>query len=100
MQSTRHFRSVCRFCINSLSVVDDMPREEFNPRQRHTLKEFVTSRSVLLPRHDFCTILTLTSQAIAMREMELWRDKVVLCWNNQGHDYNTFADPTPHSRPH
>lgn len=39
----------------SLAIIDDRPREEFSPRQRHTLKEFA---------------------AIAMREMELWRDKV------------------------
>jgi hypothetical protein len=35
--------------------VDPSPREDFTPRHRHTLKEFA---------------------AVAMREMELWRDKV------------------------
>ncbi|KAJ6631019.1 hypothetical protein B0H10DRAFT_1980407 [Mycena sp. CBHHK59/15] len=43
--------------IGSLAVIDDVPREDFTPRQRHTLKEFA---------------------AIAMREMELWRDKIQL----------------------
>jgi hypothetical protein len=43
------------FNIGSLALIDDAPREDFTPRQRHTLKEFA---------------------AIAMREMELWRDKV------------------------
>lgn len=43
--------------IGTLSVVDDTAREDFSPRQRHTLKEFA---------------------AIAMREMELWRDKIQL----------------------
>ncbi|KAF7424282.1 His Kinase A domain containing protein [Pleurotus ostreatus] len=52
---------VCLFladfaCVR-LMVIDDAPREEFSPRQRHTLKEFA---------------------AIAMREMELWRDKIQL----------------------
>jgi len=37
--------------------MDDAPRVEFSPRQRHTLKEFA---------------------AIVMREMELWRDKIQL----------------------
>ncbi|KAF8689033.1 Domain present in phytochromes and cGMP-specific phosphodiesterases, partial [Rhizoctonia solani] len=41
--------------IGTLCVIDDKPRDEFTPRQRHTLKEFA---------------------AIVMREMELWRDKV------------------------
>ncbi|KAJ3504115.1 hypothetical protein NLJ89_g8107 [Agrocybe chaxingu] len=41
----------------TLAVIDDQPRDEFAPRQRHTLKEFA---------------------AIAMREMELWRDKIQL----------------------
>ncbi|CAA7266924.1 unnamed protein product [Cyclocybe aegerita] len=45
------------FNIGTLAVIDDLPREEFAPRQRHTLKEFA---------------------AIAMREMELWRDKIQL----------------------
>ncbi|KAF8606662.1 hypothetical protein BDV93DRAFT_553820 [Ceratobasidium sp. AG-I] len=50
-------RTVDGFNIGSLCVVDDKPREEFTPRQRHTLKEFA---------------------AIVMREMELWRDKIQL----------------------
>ncbi|TFK49898.1 hypothetical protein OE88DRAFT_1645701 [Heliocybe sulcata] len=41
--------------IGTLSLMDDIPHRDFSPRQRHTLKEFA---------------------AIAMREMELWRDKV------------------------
>ncbi|KAK2460915.1 hypothetical protein APHAL10511_007385 [Amanita phalloides] len=43
--------------IGTLAIVDDSPREDFSPRQRHTLKEFA---------------------AIVMREMELWRDKIQL----------------------
>ncbi|OCH95405.1 hypothetical protein OBBRIDRAFT_720758 [Obba rivulosa] len=43
--------------IGTLSIIDDAPRREFNPRQRHTLKEFAQ---------------------IAMRELELWRDKIQL----------------------
>ncbi|KAH7884669.1 Fph type histidine kinase [Phlebopus sp. FC_14] len=43
--------------IGSLSLIDDSPRQDFTPRQRHTLKEFA---------------------AIVMREMELWRDKIQL----------------------
>ncbi|PCH42325.1 histidine kinase, partial [Wolfiporia cocos MD-104 SS10] len=43
--------------IGSLSIIDDTPRREFSPRQRHTLKEFAQ---------------------IAMRELELWRDKIQL----------------------
>ncbi|KAF9064190.1 hypothetical protein BDP27DRAFT_1333985 [Rhodocollybia butyracea] len=43
--------------IGSLAVIDDTRRDEFTPRHRHTLKEFA---------------------AIAMREMELWRDKIQL----------------------
>lgn len=45
------------FNIGTLAIMDDTPRVEFSPRQRHTLKEFA---------------------AIAMREMELWRDKIQL----------------------
>ncbi|KAG6850684.1 hypothetical protein H0H93_009842 [Arthromyces matolae] len=41
--------------IGALAVISDTPRDDFSPRQRHTLKEFA---------------------AIAMREMELWRDKM------------------------
>lgn len=28
---------------NRLSIIDDSPRPEFSPRQRHTLKEFAVS---------------------------------------------------------
>ncbi|KAJ7510381.1 hypothetical protein B0H11DRAFT_1958755 [Mycena galericulata] len=45
------------FNIGCLALIDDAPRDDFTPRQRHTLKEFA---------------------AIAMREMELWRDKIQL----------------------
>ncbi|KAH9989015.1 hypothetical protein BJV77DRAFT_1018997 [Russula vinacea] len=45
------------FNIGTLAIMDDTPRVEFSPRHRHTLKEFA---------------------AIAMREMELWRDKIQL----------------------
>ncbi|KAH9940976.1 hypothetical protein B0H21DRAFT_753848 [Amylocystis lapponica] len=45
------------FNIGTLTLIDDTPRQEFNPRQRHTLKEFAQ---------------------IAMRELELWRDKIQL----------------------
>ncbi len=41
--------------IGSLCLVDDKPRTEFGPRQRHTLKEFAR---------------------VVMREMELLRDKI------------------------
>jgi hypothetical protein len=50
-------RSQEGYNIGTLAVMDDQPRDEFSPRQRHTLKEFA---------------------AIAMREMELWRDKIQL----------------------
>ncbi|KAG8213069.1 Fph type histidine kinase [Butyriboletus roseoflavus] len=43
--------------IGSLALIDDSPRQDFSPRQRHTLKEFA---------------------AVVMREMELWRDKIQL----------------------
>ncbi|KAG7451064.1 uncharacterized protein BT62DRAFT_960666 [Guyanagaster necrorhizus] len=43
--------------VGTLVVIDDSPRDDFTPRHRHTLKEFA---------------------AIAMREMELWRDKIQL----------------------
>ncbi|TCD67142.1 His Kinase A domain containing protein [Steccherinum ochraceum] len=45
------------FNIGTLTIMDDTPRREFNPRQRHTLKEFAQ---------------------ITMRELELWRDKIQL----------------------
>lgn len=45
------------FNLGALAVFDDQPRAEFSPRQRHTLKEFA---------------------AVAMRELELWRDKIQL----------------------
>ncbi|CDU22128.1 uncharacterized protein SPSC_00758 [Sporisorium scitamineum] len=41
--------------IGSLCLIDDKPRTEFGPRQRHTLKEFAR---------------------VVMREMELLRDKI------------------------
>ncbi|KAN0063891.1 hypothetical protein ACQY0O_003497 [Thecaphora frezii] len=43
--------------IGSLCLIDDRPRAEFGPRQRHTLKEFAR---------------------VVMREMELLRDKIHL----------------------
>nr|XP_019046419.1 two-component system sensor protein [Kwoniella bestiolae CBS 10118]OCF25349.1 two-component system sensor protein [Kwoniella bestiolae CBS 10118] len=43
--------------IGSLCIIDDKPRAEFPPRSRLILKEFA---------------------AVAMREMELWRDKLQL----------------------
>ena len=43
------------FNIGSLCLIDDKPRTEFGPRQRHTLKEFAR---------------------VVMREMELLRDKI------------------------
>ncbi|KAI1797284.1 hypothetical protein LXA43DRAFT_877765 [Ganoderma leucocontextum] len=45
------------FNIGTLAVMDDTPRREFSPRQRHTLKEFAQ---------------------VAMRELELWKDKIQL----------------------
>ncbi|GLB40521.1 putative protein with domain present in phytochromes and cGMP-specific phosphodiesterases [Lyophyllum shimeji] len=50
-------RTADGFNIGTLAVICDTPREDFSPRQKHTLKEFA---------------------AIAMREMELWRDKIQL----------------------
>ncbi|KIK10098.1 hypothetical protein K443DRAFT_670728 [Laccaria amethystina LaAM-08-1] len=50
-------RTLDGYNIGTLAVIDDTPRDDFSPRQRHTLKEFA---------------------AIAMREMELWRDKIQL----------------------
>ncbi|WWC89244.1 uncharacterized protein L201_004163 [Kwoniella dendrophila CBS 6074] len=43
--------------VGSLCIIDDKPRAEFPPRSRLILKEFA---------------------AVAMREMELWRDKLQL----------------------
>ncbi|KAI0711960.1 hypothetical protein C8T65DRAFT_739414 [Cerioporus squamosus] len=43
--------------IGTLAIMDDTPRREFSPRQRHTLKEFAQ---------------------IGMRELELWKDKIQL----------------------
>ncbi|KAH9902863.1 hypothetical protein C8Q73DRAFT_633609 [Cubamyces lactineus] len=43
--------------IGTLAIMDDTPRREFSPRHRHTLKEFAQ---------------------IAMRELELWKDKIQL----------------------
>ncbi len=43
------------FNIGSLCIIDDQPRSEFNPRQRHTLREFAR---------------------VVMREMELLRDRM------------------------
>jgi GAF domain-containing protein len=48
-------RTTDGFNLGSLCVIDDKPRSEFTPRSRLALKEFA---------------------AIAVREMELWRDKV------------------------
>lgn len=56
--------------VYRLSIIDDNPRREFSPRQRHTLKEFAVS--------DFPYSATRSAdvfQQIAMRELELWRDK-------------------------
>ncbi|KAG6909935.1 hypothetical protein DXG01_014204 [Tephrocybe rancida] len=50
-------RTADGYNIGALAVICDTPREDFSPRQKHTLKEFA---------------------AIAMREMELWRDKIQL----------------------
>ncbi|KAG6898190.1 hypothetical protein C0992_003302 [Termitomyces sp. T32_za158] len=50
-------RTADGYNIGALAVFSDTPREDFSPRQKHTLKEFA---------------------AIAMREMELWRDKIQL----------------------
>ncbi|KZV74683.1 hypothetical protein PENSPDRAFT_662313 [Peniophora sp. CONT] len=50
-------RTADGYNVGALCIIDDQPRAEFSPRQRHTLKEFA---------------------AIAMREMELWRDKIQL----------------------
>lgn len=43
--------------IGTLAIIDSSPKEDFTPRQRHTLKEFA---------------------AIVIRELELWRDKIQL----------------------
>lgn len=48
-------RTADGFNLGSLCIIDDKPWTEFNPRQRHTLKEFAR---------------------VVMREMELMRDQV------------------------
>ncbi len=48
-------RTADGFNLGSLCIIDDKPRPDFPPRSRLILKEFA---------------------AVAMREMELWRDKV------------------------
>ncbi|KAF7972518.1 hypothetical protein HWV62_17804 [Athelia sp. TMB] len=58
--------------VGTLSVLDDCPREEFSPRERHTLKEFAVGQ--ILSIRVFA--LNRLIQAIVMREMELWRDKM------------------------
>ncbi|KAG8864828.1 His Kinase A domain containing protein [Tulasnella sp. 330] len=50
-------RTMEGYNVGTLCVLDDFPRMEFNPRARHTLKEFA---------------------AIIVRELELWRDKIQL----------------------
>ncbi|KAG2058490.1 hypothetical protein BDR06DRAFT_980357 [Suillus hirtellus] len=64
------------FNIGSLSLIDDSPRQDFAPRQRHTLKEFA---------------------AVVMREMELWRDKMEQfsreCLEIDQNDANMGDDP-------
>jgi GAF domain-containing protein len=35
------------FNIGTLAVIDDQPRGEFSPRQRHTLKEFAANKFLL-----------------------------------------------------
>lgn len=50
-------RTADGYNLGSLCLLDDKPRTEFAPRQRLILKEFA---------------------AVAMREMELWRDKLQL----------------------
>lgn len=58
--------------IGSLCLIDDQPRSEFTPRQRHTLKEFAQ---------------------IVMREMELWKDKVIMVFiQSTAHDVESYAD--------
>lgn len=56
-----------------LAIIDDTPRREFNPRQRHTLKEFAVGTLVTCVMRCICSSLL---QQVAMRELELWRDKV------------------------
>ncbi|KAG9029586.1 His Kinase A domain containing protein [Tulasnella sp. JGI-2019a] len=50
-------RTMEGYNLGTLCVLDDVPRSEFSPRSRHTLKEFA---------------------AIIMRELELWRDRIQL----------------------
>ncbi|KAF9000613.1 hypothetical protein BDQ17DRAFT_1426959 [Cyathus striatus] len=63
--------------VQQTAVIDDTPREEFAPRQRHTLKEFAVS-FIRLRSENRLFDESLDVQAIAMREMELWRDKIQL----------------------
>lgn len=59
-------------------MIDDQPRPDFSPRQRHTLKEFGVCE-YYLDQRDFVDSLGIAYfQAIVMREMELWRDKIQL----------------------
>ena len=37
------------FNIGTLAIMDDVPRAEFSPRQRHTLKEFAVGCVTLSP---------------------------------------------------
>lgn len=55
-----------------LSIIDDTPRREFSPRQRHTLKEFAVG-DISVRSEARCLYML---QQITMRELELWRDKV------------------------
>jgi hypothetical protein len=75
--------------------MDDNPRTEFTPRERHKLKEFAVS--VFLA--DEAADLWIRAQAIVMREMELWRDKV--CAFSRLHvplNPNLHIDSTPNPR--
>jgi len=46
--------------VGRLSIIDDSPRSEFSPRQRHTLKEFAVSRSHRGPRSKMSLVRGLT----------------------------------------
>ena len=59
----------------SLAVMDDTPRREFSPRQRHTLKEFAVRLSKVV---KLGVTLMTSLQQVAMRELELWKDKIQL----------------------